>query len=94
MIFYSLNTLKEVNNNQITDDQFFDDFFNRYICEYPIEPLLQYIIDHWDRINRYSQILSIDRQEKLITLMSQRKSVIPQGVEGYAKWNKYIESKR
>lgn len=84
------------NSQRLFEDKhantFFDDFFNRYICEYPIEPLLQYIIDHWDRINRYSQILSIDRQEKLITLMSQRKSDIPQGVEGYAKWNKYIET--
>ena len=84
------------NSQRLFEDKhantFFDDFFNRYICEYPIEPLLQYRIDHWDRINRYSQILSIDRQEKLITLMSQRKSDIPQGAEGYTKWNKYIET--
>lgn len=70
---------------------FFDDFFNRYICEAPIESLLQHMIDHWGRIDSYSHLLSIDRLEKLISLMIQRKSDIPQEVQGYAKWNRYIE---
>jgi hypothetical protein len=69
---------------------FYDDYFNRYVAESPIESLLQYTIDTWERIYNFSKLLNKDRVERLSTIMKQRIDEIPEGSSGKQKWEEFI----
>lgn len=69
---------------------FYDDYFNRYVAEAPIESLLQHTIEKWDRIYNFSKLLNKDRVERLSTIMKQRTDEIPKESSGREKWEKCI----
>lgn len=73
-------------------DTFFDDFFSRFIQETSIDSLLQFVLDNWEKIYEYCLLISNDRQERLITLMSQRKNDIPKDLVGLPKWENCIDA--
>lgn len=93
---YELVNLYIDNSQRLLEDKysnsFFDDFYNRYVNALPIETLVQRTIERWEKINNYCQLLSTDRQEKLINLMTKRRQEIPEDSQGLTKWLSCIET--